>query len=79
LDSLEKFLEFRIEKITSEQSIPVDLSFVCHQIGVVVEDREMIPKAVVRVANGRFHIYLQSNFAATPGLVSDAGFRSRMK
>jgi Zn-dependent peptidase ImmA (M78 family) len=67
LDSLDRFLEFRIEKITSEQAIPVDLAAVCHQLGAVVEEREMIPEAAMRVTGGQFHIYLQSNFVEAPG------------
>lgn len=67
MDSLKSFLEFRIEKIIPDPSIPVDLDAVCAQLGIVIEEREMIPEAVMRVADGRFNICLQSNFRDAPG------------
>jgi Zn-dependent peptidase ImmA (M78 family) len=67
LDSLDKFLEFRIEKIASGQSIPVDIAAICDRLGAVVEEREMIPEAAMQVINGQFRIYLQSNFTEAPG------------
>jgi Zn-dependent peptidase ImmA (M78 family) len=67
LDSLDRFLEFQIEKITSDQVIPVDLGMVCAQLGAVVEEREMIPEAAMEVTGGQFRIYLQSNFNEVPG------------
>ena len=68
MDSLDKFLEFRIEKLTSDQGIPIDLAAICTQIGAVVEEREMIPEAAMQVTDGQFRIYLQSNFREMPGL-----------
>ncbi len=67
MDSLDKFLEFRTEKITSDQAIPVDLASVCAQVGAVVEEREMIPEAAMQVTDGLFRIYLQSNFIEAQG------------
>ena len=67
MDSLDKFLEFRIEKITSDHAIPVDLASVCANVGAVVEEREMIPEAAMQVTDGQFRIYLQSNFVEAPG------------
>lgn len=67
MNSLNNFLEFRIEKLISDSSVPVDLYAICDKIGAVVEEREMIPEAVLRVNDGRFHIFLQSNFRDVPG------------
>jgi hypothetical protein len=67
LNSLNNFLEFRIEKLIPDPSIPVDLAAICDQLGAVVEEREMIPEAAIQVNDGRLHIYLQSNFRDAPG------------
>lgn len=65
--SLERFLECQIDKITTGQTVPVDLPSVCDQVGAVVEEREMIPEAAMQVTSGQFRIYLQSNFSEAPG------------
>jgi hypothetical protein len=67
LDSLDKFLEFRINQIIADQNIPIDLAAVCAQIGAVIEEREMVPEAAMQVTPGLFRIYIQSNFAESPG------------
>jgi Zn-dependent peptidase ImmA (M78 family) len=72
--SLDNFLNFRIEKLTADQSIPVDLLHVANQVGAVIEEREMIPEAAMEIKEGRFHIYLQSNFKNVPGTTLRARF-----
>jgi Zn-dependent peptidase ImmA (M78 family) len=67
LDSLDQFLEFHVEKLVAGQGVPVDLLAVCEQVGVIVEEREMIPEAAMQVAAGSFRICIQSNFADFPG------------
>ena len=67
MDSIDDFLERRIERILPDQEIPVDLVAICAHLGATLEEREMIPEAAMRVTHGRFHIYLQSNFCDLPG------------
>lgn len=74
MDSLDKFLEFGIDKIAVDQRVPVDLGAISVAIGAVVEEREMIPEAAMQVKGGRFHIYLQSNFKDLPGITSRRRF-----
>jgi len=45
----------------------VDLNGLSKQIGALIEEREMIPEAAMHAKNGRFHIFLQSNFVNLPG------------
>ena len=73
MDSLDKFLNYHIEKLVADQDVPVNLMKLAARIGAVVEEREMIPEAATDVKDGRFHIYLQSNFKDMPG----AALRSR--
>ena len=63
---MKSFLEYRIEKLIPDPHIPVDLEAVCARLDIAVEEREMIPEAVMQVAGGRFQIFLQSNFRHTP-------------
>jgi hypothetical protein len=67
VDSLDKFLDFHIEKLIVGQDIPVDILKVAARIGAIVEEREMIPEAAMDTEGGHFHIYLQSNFKDRPG------------
>jgi Zn-dependent peptidase ImmA (M78 family) len=67
VDSLDKFLEFHIEKITADKTIPIDLTAVSVAIGAVIEEREMIPEAAMHAEGRGFCIYLQSNFVDMPG------------
>jgi Zn-dependent peptidase ImmA (M78 family) len=62
VDSLDNFLNFHIERLTADEEAPVNLRTIAAKIGAVVEEREMVPEAVMAVIDGRFHIYLQSNF-----------------
>jgi hypothetical protein len=74
VDSLDRFLEFSINKIIADQCVPIDLGAISGEIGAVVEEREMIPEAAMQVKGGRFHIYLQSNFKDLPGITSRRRF-----
>ena len=67
MDSLDKFLGFHIDKITADRRIPIDLGAVSADIGAVVQEREMIPEAAMQPRDGRFYIYVQSNFKDLPG------------
>lgn len=67
MDRLDHFLSFYIDKMTEGSCVPIDLATVCGKIGAVVEEREMIPEAAMQPRDGRFHIYLQSNFKDLPG------------
>jgi Zn-dependent peptidase ImmA (M78 family) len=62
LDSLDKFLRYYVEKITAERSVPIDLESLIKDLDAVLEEREMIPEAAMLPLDGRFHIYMQSNF-----------------
>jgi hypothetical protein len=65
--ALDKFLEFQVDRITADRPIPIDLHALSRDIGLVVEEREMIPEAVMQPVDGRFHVYLQSNFKEFAG------------
>lgn len=67
MKSLDKFLEFQVDKITADRPIPIDLHALSDDIGIIVEEREMIPEAVMEPVDGRFHVYLQSNFKEFAG------------
>lgn len=67
MKALAKFLEFQVDKITAGRSLPIDLDTLSADIGVVVEEREMIPEAAMQVVDGGLHIYIQSNFNDLPG------------
>jgi len=68
VDSLDSFLAHRIEKLVAAQSAPIDLQAVATECGVLaIEQREMIPEAVMTPDRAGFHIYLQSNFAHASG------------
>jgi hypothetical protein len=67
VDSLDKFLGHHIDRLTADHPVPIDLGAVCTEIGAVVEEREMIPEAAMQPRDGRFHIYVQSNFKDLPG------------
>jgi Zn-dependent peptidase ImmA (M78 family) len=65
--SIDKFLEFHISKLTADRPLPIDLQPLAADIGLVVEEREMIPEAAIQTVEGQFHIYVQSNFKDLPG------------
>lgn len=74
MDSLDSFLSHRVDKLTGGHSAPIDLRAIAPGCGVLsVEDREMIPEAVMTPEGNGFRIYLQSNFSHLPG----AGVRQR--
>lgn len=62
MDSLDKFLRYYVDKITADRGIPIDLDSLIKDLDVVLEEREMIPEAAMLPLDGRFHIYMQSNF-----------------
>ena len=68
MDSLDSFLNFHVEKIMSDRSVPIDLMAVSAAVGVVVEEREMIPEAAMQAKGKQLFIYLQSNFIDLPGM-----------
>lgn len=74
MTSLDKFLEFHIGRVLTEASIPVDLNRVIQEAGAVLEEREMIPEAAMHAKDGRFHIFLQSNFSSMPGFAQRRRF-----
>ena len=45
----------------------MDLESLIRDLGAVLEEREMIPEAAMQPLEGRFHIYMQSNFKELPG------------
>jgi hypothetical protein len=65
--ALDKFLEFQIDKITTGRPLPIDLDVLSADIGLVVEERGMIPEAAMQALDGRLHIYIQSNFKDLTG------------
>lgn len=68
MEALDTFLAHRVDQLVGAQSAPIDLRAVASQCGVVsIEEREMIPEAVMKPDVGGFRIYLQSNFADLPG------------
>jgi hypothetical protein len=74
VDSLDSFLSHRIEQLVAGKPAPVDLRAIAVHCGVLsVEEREMIPEAVMTPEGTGFRIYVQSNFRHLPG----AGVRQR--
>jgi len=67
VDSLDTFLNTRVEKLTSDRSVPIHLMAVSTAAGAVVEEREMIPEAAMHAKGKQLFIYLQSNFVNLPG------------
>lgn len=68
MDSLNTFLNHYIDKLTDGRPFPIDLASLSNDIGVIVEEREMIPEAAMQPRGGRFHIYVQRNFLDLPGM-----------
>jgi hypothetical protein len=64
---LDKFLSHYTHRLTVGRDVPIDLAALSAEIGAVVEEREMIPEAVMQPRGGQFYIYLQSNFGNLPG------------
>ena len=74
MDSLDSFLSHRVEQLVAGQSAPIDLEAIAPKCGVLsVEEREMIPEAVMTPEGSGFRIYVQNNFRELPG----AGLRRR--
>lgn len=67
MQHVESFLEKRIESLISDQSVPINLETVAGRCRAVIEWREMIPEAVMAPEAECFRIYLQKNFADSPG------------
>jgi Zn-dependent peptidase ImmA (M78 family) len=74
VDNIDSFLGHRVENLTAEATIPVNLAVVAQQINAIVEEREMIPEAALQAKGGQFHIYLQSNFTDNAGLAQRRRF-----
>jgi hypothetical protein len=69
MDSLDSFLSYRVEQLTAGQGAPIDLRAIAPRCRVFsVEEREMIPEAVMTPDGVGFRIYLQSNFKELPGV-----------
>jgi len=71
--SVDTFLDHRVRKliegylVTKPDALPVDLDEVARLSGVLsIEEREMIPEAVLSPGRKGFRIYLQSNFIGDP-------------
>lgn len=75
MSGLDGFLAHRVEKLFTEYErakagdlLPIDLVEVARIAGVEsIEEREMIPEAVLHVGAGGFRIFVQSNFKGLPG------------
>jgi hypothetical protein len=75
LETLEHFLSHRITALFQKyrhghliEDLPIRLEVLAECAGVIsIEDREMIPEALVAVEKTGFKSYLQSNFKELPG------------
>jgi hypothetical protein len=57
-----------VEQLVAGRPAPIDLRAIAPQCGVLsVEEREMIPEAVMMPEGAGFRIYVQSNFNQLPG------------
>jgi IrrE N-terminal-like domain len=73
--ALEKFLTHAVERLMVEYRrgktpnlLPIDLGEVARIAGVrSIEEREMIPEAVLQARSDGFRIFVQSNFKGLPG------------
>jgi len=63
LDNIGSFLQDRVEALTKDQQIPIDLVKLAASVGAIVEAREMIPEAAMHASGDRYRIYIQSNFS----------------
>ena len=74
MESLDRFLEYRVQGlferglVSRADELPVNLGRLATAAGVLsIEERSMIPEAVLAAERTGFRIYLQNNFAQSPG------------
>ena len=75
MESLDKFLEYRAQRLFETafsrraDELPVDLVRLATAAGVLsIEERPMIPEAVLSTERAGFRIHLQNNFVGVPGV-----------
>ena len=76
MQALNRFLEHSVDKLLDAHALllgnarlPIDVREVARASGfLTIEEREMIPEAVIRPEGTSFTIFLQNNFSGDPGL-----------